>query len=245
MDLSLEQLDKRYQEIPLPIREALSSEEFSEKIFTIGEEHGLLLDQSDSLAETVALTMLGEIPLEKFHEKIQILGVPEEIVSAITKDINEKILQPLKEDLQHIGERGEASREDILREIENPSPSRFTRATPAPSIIETHNYKVLGSEKSETFIPPQIPTEVLPSLPPTIDPSHEIDAPHIVTPSSVEKPSLPPITQTSATTPIPPQAPKPTPPSQPITQAPRTVTEIKSVQAEKRRTIDPYREPIE
>src|SRR5258708_445719 len=155
MDFSEEKLDEKFQSVPRDIRLALSSPQFVEKIFAVGKKHELLLDETETLSETVALIMLGLLPREQFQEKMRELGIPEETITALTKDINENVFAPIKESLIAKEEDEElGSREDLLREIENPSPA-LVRTVPSynppskASLAEMHNSKVLGSEENE------------------------------------------------------------------------------------------------
>lgn len=273
--LNLSQKKALLQELPEKLQEAIDSIENIDKVEAIGKESHLLLDQIAELDNVITETILGVVKTEDFTKEVrQRVGVDFEVAEQLKNRIDEEIFRPIKEylvsrpssskkEVESVEEdESKISRESLLQEIESPSPSKFTRAATPLSILEVHSDKVLGSVKTEALKSPQIPTEILPSLPPIIDPSHEIEAPHTAA-SSPEKPQMPPVVSPSVPTPAPSETPKPIPLAPPIIQAPRTVTEIKPAQPakavqngspdasvteafrEKRRTIDPYREPIE
>jgi len=234
-------LKEKFDALPSTVQEAILGTRVSEAVQAIGKKRSLLIDQVGSLETEVMLLLVGLSDTEEFPDNLrENLEVSSSQAEEITGDVNDMILEPIRQRMLEATEEEDETtltRESILREIESPSPARFTTA-PAASLAETHNDKVLGKGS-----PDEVPvhTEPLASLPLPIDPSHELSAPAALVAE------IAPVVETSiAPTPAPPAPPIiPVAPSIPITQAPRTVTEIKPAQPEKRRTIDPYREPLE
>ncbi|MCE9643812.1 hypothetical protein K8Q93_00995 [Candidatus Parcubacteria bacterium] len=233
-------LKENFDKLPKLVQDAILGADVSEAVQAIGKKRALLLDQVGNLETEVMLLLVGLADSEEFPDNLEKnLGVDSFVAQDIVTDVNELILEPIKarmiEDTTEAEDEGIITRDSLLREIENPSPSRF-RLEPSQnfSLAETHNSKVLG--RSEENVKPAEPrVGEIAALPLTIDPSHELAAP-AAAPVVTEPPVIPVIA------PVPPI----TPPASPITQAPRTITEIRpEPKPETRRSVDPYREPIE
>ncbi|HYF10258.1 MAG TPA: hypothetical protein VD967_01470 [Candidatus Paceibacterota bacterium] len=240
-------LKESFDRLPSLVQEAILGAEVSQAVQAIGKKRSLLLDQVGDLETEVMLLLVGLADSEEFPDNLEKnLGVDSSLAQDIAADVNEFILEPIKARMiEGTAEEDEAmiTRDSLLREIENPSPSVF-RTEPvrnAPSLAETHNAKVLGSEKESAPAEPK--GEKAAALPPIMDPGHELAAPGAShQPEPAKEPATAPVPPSAAPSkPVPPPA-----PAAPITEAPRRVTEIKpEMKPPARRSVDPYREPIE
>ncbi|MEK7095576.1 MAG: hypothetical protein AAB917_02865, partial [Patescibacteria group bacterium] len=96
-------LDQKYDSLPQDLKEAIASVEIGKLIADIGEEQGLMLDQSADLIEEAGLVMLGITPTQFFTKKIQKrLGIDEKKANLISTQINEKVFNKIRASLQKI-----------------------------------------------------------------------------------------------------------------------------------------------
>jgi hypothetical protein len=141
------ELEQRIESLPEDIKAAIKSEETGETIRQIGARHGLHIDQIGLLQEATLGVMAGYIHPDDYVEKLQdAVGIDEDISIEVATDVNAEVLLPLRNSIMQI--RGsesaqeplstsrtemEASKEDILAEIENPTPV----AHPISSVDQT------------------------------------------------------------------------------------------------------------
>ncbi len=218
--------------IPKAIRNAMTSIETGRVIQEIGEMHHLHLDAVANLMEEVGAVMLGMTRPSAFSSKIKnTLELSEKEAESITKEIDEKVFQPIKAALVEMYDHEEEdhsklSREDILKEIET-HVSIPSKPTPTINIAPDH-----------TLVSP-LATKELEAPKKTSDP--------IATPTAQN--STPQVTQKN-----PPTAPqtlptanKPEEKTREVSVAPQSKVEIsvpKNSPRSESRSTDPYREPI-
>lgn len=145
MKLPKEQTQTIFQSLPVELQDAILSAENAETIFEIGKKHGLLMDKSGELGEEIGYVMLGITKAADFPSVLKDrLDLPEEKVSFIVKDIDEKIFKPIRAHLIKLTENQtisnsptipstlntkvsgpdyDMSRDAILSAIENPTPA--------------------------------------------------------------------------------------------------------------------------
>jgi hypothetical protein len=173
MPYTLEQLEEKYRQLPEAVKEAMYSVETSDAVLAIGKKYNLHIDQIGLLAEEAGLVMLGLTPSYQFIDSIQKkLGVNRATAENITLDVNTEIFLPIREFLRQSG-GGLPSREEVLRDIENPPPTLEETApvpipkteAPTDTIFEQKMAKVFKLPKEE--VPPPNPKVIDPYLEPT------------------------------------------------------------------------------
>jgi len=166
MPYTLEQIEEKYRQLPEAVKEAMYSVETSDAVLAIGKKYDLHIDQIGLLAEEAGLVMLGLTPSYQFIDSIQKkLGANRATAENITLDVNTEIFLPIREFLRQSG-GGLPSREEVLRDIENPPPT-LEEATPASTdtIFEQKMAKMFKLPKEEA--PPPNPKVIDPYLEPT------------------------------------------------------------------------------
>lgn len=121
MKYTKEQLQNKFEALPKDIKEAISSLETSNIIVDIGEKYKLHVDQIGGLIDEVGLLMLG------FKNSVDFIGslssetdIPQEKVSGIVDEINDKILSKIEPFARKIHEARleKKEKEDILKPAE-------------------------------------------------------------------------------------------------------------------------------
>ena len=98
MEISIEELRKKFEELPEDLRWAIMGVQVDEKIMEIGKSQNLNIEQMGQLALETNLVMFGLLHPDKFKESIQqSLSLPEFKTRNIIEEINEKILKEVKE----------------------------------------------------------------------------------------------------------------------------------------------------
>jgi hypothetical protein len=137
-----------FKRLPTKIQQAILSADLPQKLQTISRKHNLHLDQTSSLETETVLVMLGIQPSDNFIENLEReLRVEREEAVLIANDINELILKDIKDSLRELYKESDIEdnepdrlynqstmknpelessptrKEDILKEIEQPTPS--------------------------------------------------------------------------------------------------------------------------
>lgn len=146
MEYQYQQLEEKFKLLPEDIRRVISSAEIMGKIADIAENHDLMLDKADELAQETSFVMLGLTHPNEFIPHLRKrLGVSDDVVNKIADEVNEQVFKEIRESLKKIHDNPSSleshqevtpqSREEILSDIENPVPSsEHTReeSVPAP-----------------------------------------------------------------------------------------------------------------
>ena len=106
MKYSAEQVMERFESLPDDLKIALTSEEVDASIQSVAKKHFLHIDQTGELADETGLVMLGLTKTDEYISNLkERLGVPQQKASEIAKDIDEKVLRPIKASLIATSER--------------------------------------------------------------------------------------------------------------------------------------------
>ena len=121
---------ERFESLPDDLKIALTSEEVDASIQSVAKKHFLHIDQTGELADETGLVMLGLTKTDEYISNLkERLGVPQQKASEIAKDIDEKVLRPIKasliatserstEDLEQPEQEEILDREQIMKEID-------------------------------------------------------------------------------------------------------------------------------
>ncbi|MDD5318405.1 MAG: hypothetical protein PHF79_01090 [Candidatus Pacebacteria bacterium] len=137
--------------MPEEIKKYLESANYIIAIQEIGADFDLMINKIDSLEQETRALISGKIFSADFTQKIRdVLEIPEGEAEKIAAEIDEKILKPLKHTLVEMGgeesEHKDLNKEDVLNEIENPTP------TPKNSSLPTANASAVRPPNTPTTI---------------------------------------------------------------------------------------------
>lgn len=136
-----QELQQKIESLPEDIKTAIRSEETGNTLKKIGMKYGLHIDQIGILQQVTLGVMLGDIHPDEYIEKLEEnIDIDEEDAVDLATEVNVEVLIPLRESIMRV--RGEETdqdiqgstasfpshdvnpaKEDILAEIENPSPT--------------------------------------------------------------------------------------------------------------------------
>lgn len=120
MNYNQDQLLEKFESLPDEVKLAMSSVETAKTIGDISAKHKLHIDQSGILAEEIGSVMLGITKPLYFVDRIATkLKIPQFVAVQITKEINEKIFNPIKESLKQVHQLDEKMEEKNTTNIFN------------------------------------------------------------------------------------------------------------------------------
>lgn len=94
---------ERYKNLPPDLKDAIFSEEVTEKIMNISNKYGLYVDEMGELGNEIGRVMLGIThPKDFIRNLMSRLEVDAEKARAIAKDVNEQIFAKVKESLKKL-----------------------------------------------------------------------------------------------------------------------------------------------
>src|SRR3989344_6311716 len=249
----MEEISKRFLDLPEDIQKALFSADTSDAIFEVGKKHGLAVDKMGELADETGLVMLGMTkPSEYIKNLSQRLAVEPEKAKAVAEDINQKVFAPIRESLKKIHgiipttESPDSTRGKPTKPETVPIPKReLPPITPKPQIppIEKRVEQILKEhetakqEKKEPKIPLKIIMPASPGKTSDVLTSSTSDVKEgDVFPAESEK--IPPASPILSGRIV--EKTKPTVPDVFVKKIPLDSSESKPAQEQK----DPYKEPI-
>lgn len=110
------ELKQKLESLPTDVQNAIFGVETTEVIANIQQKYKLHVDQTGKLAEEVGLVMLGFSRPNEFVGKIaKNLRVTQMTAVEITKDINDKIFNPIKESLKQIHNLENSGNEPLIK----------------------------------------------------------------------------------------------------------------------------------
>jgi hypothetical protein len=207
MIISSEQFNAAYGKLPFPIREFLVGDDLGDITQEIGKEYGLHIDTVGDLEREITNMLLGLLHPEQFVQEMKSMGIPQESIGSIVKELNAKVFMPLRERMQNAPPEPVHVEEEPIPEVVVVTQS----AAPAPAAPVPPVPPAPTVAAPPTFVPPA--------------PAYVAPAPAYVAPAPVYTPPPAPTYQPSApVAPLPPLVtPKPpaaVPPAVPIPQPP-------------------------
>lgn len=195
MDIQ-EIIKNRYQQLPADIKEAIRSNDLAGKFSAIAEKHGLHIDQNGALQTETLLVMLGLEPTVDYVNNIQRnLDVSRNEALSIAEDVNNEILNSIKNSLRTMQEGGET--EEMPVETIPTPPANLPIAPAVPNNASLEKAGQFTVEKNPLSASPQykednIDKEALlksiedkPELPATPMIDHLLTT-HVNTPEKIE-----------------------------------------------------------
>lgn len=172
-----ETIENKFQSLPSDVKAAITSPEIAQKIQDIAKNHQLHIDQSGLLEEEISFVMLGIRHPDEFVNRIEErLNLTTEDAISLAVEVNEQIFLSIRESLEKMhGEDEEAgtethetystsnesvgSKESLLAEIENPSPTIHP--------ISAADQTIAGPATSREIISTPAPSAQTPIVPAT------------------------------------------------------------------------------
>ena len=112
MPYTKEQLDTMFSELPDDVKDAMTSVDTVEILNEIKEKYKLHIDQVGQLSAEVSLAMIGAASPQRFVSNLEaLMGITKETAEAITKDVNEKIFQVVRNTLENLRREEEKGEE--------------------------------------------------------------------------------------------------------------------------------------
>lgn len=103
LQFTKQQLDQRWDALPINLREVLCSPDYGKIIWDIGEKNHLTDEKIGKIVKFSGFIVMGFIHPEDLAAEIKLeIGINQEIVNSITGEINRKIFAPIKSDLEKV-----------------------------------------------------------------------------------------------------------------------------------------------
>ncbi|MEI6864002.1 MAG: hypothetical protein WCK46_01340 [Candidatus Adlerbacteria bacterium] len=97
-----EKIKERLAELPQDVQDAVLSADMGTHIHSIGQKHGLHIDQIGKLEDETMLVMLGFFDADTFNQQIQDqLAIPAEDAAAIAGEVSDTVFAPIRESLKN------------------------------------------------------------------------------------------------------------------------------------------------
>lgn len=98
---SIEEIEDRFNSLPEDIQEAIDGIGTAKAIYQIGQTHRLHFDQIQDLSASIGYLMLGFTkPPDFINDLTHNAEIPPSTATLIAKEVNEKILRPIKDRLR-------------------------------------------------------------------------------------------------------------------------------------------------
>ena len=160
----MEEISKRFLDLPEDLQKALFSAQTSDAIFEVGKKHGLAVDKMGELADETGLVMLGMTkPSEYIKNLASRLALEPEKAKAIAEDINQKVFSTIRESLKKIhGIIPHPQREFPPLKVSPPYEGGVLRQQSEGGGLEKkvekilHDHEAAKQEKKETKLPVKI-----------------------------------------------------------------------------------------
>ncbi len=153
---------EKFESLPDDLKSALTSEEVDASIQGVAKKHFLHIDQASELADETGLVMLGLTKTDEYINNLkERLNIPQQKASEIAKDIDEKVLRPIKASLIATSERSAET-------SEQPEQEEILDRDQIMKEIDEHLQN--GSQQLKTDDQQQLvktPEPILPTTPPS------------------------------------------------------------------------------
>ena len=102
-EVTIEEMQKKFEELPEDLKLAIMSADIDDNIIQIGKDQGLNVDQTGQLSLETHAVMFGYTHPDKFQESVKAsLGLPDEKIKTVVDSVNEKILKNIREKLMEL-----------------------------------------------------------------------------------------------------------------------------------------------
>jgi len=136
MEITLEEIRKKFGELPEDLQWAIVAAKVDDNIVEIGKNRGLNVAQMGQLSLETHAVMLGFTLLDKFEESVEGgLGLPKDKIRLIVSDVNEKILRNIRKNMMaESPQKPTEQRGETEDKIMKSAGIEITPATPIPDL---------------------------------------------------------------------------------------------------------------
>ncbi len=239
-------IKNRFNELPPDIKQAIMDSNLASKFDSIAEKNNLRLDQNGNLQTETLLVMLGLENNSDYIDNIQkALEIKKVEAINLAKDVNEMILNPIRDSLRIIQEvHNEIENSDRITDNDKPKiveiQNQITTPTPPPT-PPPHPQQNFGPTKHEQEGQFQIEPKAPPSSSPLYNDTN-LDREAIL--KEIEDAQHPTMIDHLLTTPINNAQKVEEKKVVEIVPEKKTIVDKKENQPPKPYTVDPYREPF-
>lgn len=267
MDNETEIIKEYVQILPQGMKDYLAKNTWPQRLSLIAQINKMSNEQASALNSEVFLILIGMEKYSDLKNNIQqnVAGIGAEAIKTTADEIEKKIFSEIKPMLVEIdeayneleeegGDDENLSKDNVLNEIENPTPTKPIVSNPAgKNVVLDAQHNLPEVEKKILISSAAVPSRgpILNNFKTSFATTQPVAPIAPVVPTAQVTPSAPTLPPMPVTPPIP-TIPV-TPPAQPIVQP---APEVKTVPiqpvpqtppppAPKKYTVDPYREPLE
>ncbi|MEK7108956.1 MAG: hypothetical protein AAB919_00775 [Patescibacteria group bacterium] len=110
-----QQIKRRFEELPVVVRQAIQSSNLEAKLQDIGAKEGLHIDQIGDLQDETLLVMMAFTDPEEFPKQLEDrVHLPLEKATAIAEEIHKEIFMPIRESMKkYMEEKIEDAETDV------------------------------------------------------------------------------------------------------------------------------------
>jgi len=114
MEITLEEIQKKFENLPEDLKWAIMAANVDDKIIEIGQANGLNVEQIGQLSLETHMVMFGFTHPDKFERSVEgSLGLPDEKIKSIVNAVNEKILKEIRKQMMKSTEEEKKKPEEI------------------------------------------------------------------------------------------------------------------------------------
>lgn len=139
------------ERLPVPVQNFLTSDRRNQVIYEISQKYRLHTDQAGDFERAALFMLLGIYSPEEFLTNLKAAGIPEQVAQGLTREVNEKIFIPLREEERALTDTESAPK---LKEETTPAYTAPVIATPPQPDRAT----TLMPEQTPAWSPQQYPT---------------------------------------------------------------------------------------
>lgn len=110
------------ERLPVPVQNFLKGEQRNKVIYEISQKYRLHTDQAGDFERAALFMLLGIYSPEEFLANLKTAGIPEQVAQGLTKEVNERIFIPLREEERALSDSQVAPVSETPEPV--PSPSR-------------------------------------------------------------------------------------------------------------------------
>lgn len=110
MEITLEEIKEKFDQLPEDLQWAIMGAEVDDKIQRIGTLYELNSEQTSQLALETYMVLMGVTPIEEFEKSIEgSIGLSKDINNAVLREVNDKIIDKVKPELVKFVEKNQIS----------------------------------------------------------------------------------------------------------------------------------------
>jgi len=114
-EITLEEIQKKFESLPEDLKWAIMAANVDEKITQIGKDYNLTVSQMGQLSLETHMVMFGVTHPDKFEASVKgSLQFSDELNKKIVNEVNEKILKDIRENLMSLYKKQEETKEDEI-----------------------------------------------------------------------------------------------------------------------------------